>query len=92
LQDCARARRAKSRNADGFHSSKDVARIRAAQRDRCACCCVELHAKGHVDHIIPLSRGGSNWPRNLQLLCKTCNMQKSASDPIVFMQRKGKLL
>jgi 5-methylcytosine-specific restriction endonuclease McrA len=25
----------------------------------------------------PLSRGGSNWPSNLQLLCKTCNSSKN---------------
>ncbi len=30
----------------------------------------------HLDHVIPLSRGGTNWPANLRPACAPCNMQK----------------
>jgi 5-methylcytosine-specific restriction endonuclease McrA len=33
----------------------------------------------HVDHVIPLSRGGSNWPANLRPACADCNLRKHAS-------------
>ncbi len=32
-----------------------------------------------IDHVIPLSRGGSNWPANLRPACKSCNSIKKAA-------------
>lgn len=26
----------------------------------------------HVDHIVPVARGGSSWPGNLRALCSPC--------------------
>lgn len=88
----SRNRRARVRNAEGSHTKDDISRIRKSQKDRCAYCRVGLKKKGHVDHIQPLSSGGSNWPRNLQLLCGPCNLSKHRRHPIEFAQEKGFLL
>ena len=76
----------------GIFISEDIAEIRVLQKDRCAACRVQLNGKGEIDHILPLSRGGSNNRKNLQLLCRKCNASKGARDPIDFMQRLGRLL
>lgn len=83
-------RRCRLKGAVGFYRLEDIHRIQKAQKGKCACC--GKRAELHIDHIVPISRGGSNWPRNIQLLCKPCNSRKHAKDPIQFMQEMGALL
>jgi 5-methylcytosine-specific restriction endonuclease McrA len=86
------ARRNRKYAADGSYTAADLGRIRKLQKDKCAVCRERLDGRGDLDHIIPLARGGSNWPRNLQWLCEFCNGSKHARDPIDFMRHRGMLL
>ncbi len=55
-------------------------RIDVLQRDgrRCrACGATADDATLHIDHIIPISRGGLTEMSNLQVLCQSCNLGKS---------------
>lgn len=36
-----------------------------------------------VDHVLPLTRGGTNDPKNLRVLCKSCNSKKGNSLPTI---------
>lgn len=72
-----RRRRAVLRGAEGHHTIEDLERIRIFQKDQCNLCGCDLCGCGELDHIIPASRGGSEWPSNLQWLCTPCNRWKS---------------
>ena len=64
-----------------------VKAVRSRDRGRCAECgsdlTIELQNDENIDHIIPLSKGGTNDLVNLQLLCKTCNSKKYNSEQFV---------
>lgn len=79
-----RNRRALMRKAGGFHTIDDVRRLFAEQNGRCVYCRSELGRSYHVDHIMPIARGGSNDPSNLQLLCRMCNLLKRDKLPEEF--------
>ena len=78
--------------AEGTHTAEDIARIYRAQRGRCAYCRQEVGKDFDVDHIQPLSKGGTNWPANLQITCHLCNRKKKARDPLEFARSLGLLL
>lgn len=70
------------RNKDnGFFTAEDINKLRKDQNGLCNYCDTELVMSEHIDHIRPISKGGSNWPENLQLLCRPCNQKKAAKYP-----------
>ena len=49
------------------------------RRDEGRCISCNSNAELEFDHIIPVSMGGSNTARNLQLLCGSCNRAKGGN-------------
>lgn len=84
-------RRAREKSS-GRLSKGIEAKLFGLQKGKCACCRKPLGKDYHMDHIVPLARGGTNTDDNIQLLTAKCNMQKNAKDPIEFMQSRGFLL
>lgn len=85
-------RRARKLNAGGKHSINDVKKLLALQQWMCACCRISIKESYHIDHIMPLAKGGTNNKENIQLLCPSCNLMKKDKYPIDFMQQQGFLL
>lgn len=57
-------------------------RLKIMQRDHYTCqICGKYMPDGvgiHIDHIIPIAKGGKTVESNLQVLCSTCNLKKGS--------------
>lgn len=69
-------RRAQKRKSAGVHTPDDIALLYKSQRGKCWWCGKPVGESYHVDHRIPLSRGGSNAVENLCITCPECNWRK----------------
>jgi len=49
------------------------------------CDCDLTIVKAHIDHLVPLARGGEHTISNLVMACATCNTRKGAKDPMEFI-------
>jgi 5-methylcytosine-specific restriction endonuclease McrA len=102
----SRNRKARAKGSEGFHTGEDVKAIWVRQGMKCAVpgCTYPISDKigskhkFHIDHVRPYARGGSNWPSNLQILCRFHNMQKLNKDEKewalahgISLETKGKL-
>jgi 5-methylcytosine-specific restriction endonuclease McrA len=63
----------------GSHTIEEWESMKLAYRYRCpACQASEPTITLTEDHVIPLSRGGTNNIENIQPLCQSCNSRKNA--------------
>ncbi len=85
-QQRSRRRPERVASAPGYHNESDIQIIRNLLNDECFYCGKALHGGGHLDHMTPLMRGGSNWPENLVVACVKCNLDKHAKTAGEFIQ------
>ena len=60
---------------------------------QCAHCNVKIMpgTRWDIDHVIPISLGGSNQIENLQILCWSCHMTKTAYEDIPRIAKTKRL-
>jgi len=74
----SRQRKRRIRNIVGSHTFGEWETLKAQYNWTCPCCGKsEPTIKLSEDHIIPVSKGGSNNIENLQPLCHSCNSRKN---------------
>ncbi len=73
-------RRERIKLSGGFHSVGEWENLKAQYNWTCPSCKkIEPEIKLTRDHIIPVSRGGSDNIENIQPLCNPCNVLKRTS-------------
>ena len=83
----ARNRGGLKRSLDNSKSSSyKIVQLFKIQDFNCAYCSVDISESNHIDHIIPLSKSGSNLITNLALACPDCNMTKSNKDLDIWLK------
>lgn len=78
-------RRSYEQSAEGSHTFEEILRMIRDQADLCAYCECPLGEDWHVEHMIPLSRGGSNDWANIAISCADCNRRKGSKTVEEFM-------
>lgn len=76
------------KNAIGTFTKEDVLDRFDRQAGLCFYCFSQLEPGYHVDHFVPIAKGGTNTKENIVCSCPTCNLQKNAHMPEVFFARK----
>lgn len=80
-------RRAALNNAEGHFTQDDILELKQLQKNKCYYCGCSLNDNYHVDHKRPLSKGGSNWPKNLAVTCPLCNLRKNDMTEQEFIKK-----
>ena len=73
-------------------TSDQIRSLSITQNYKCVNCKTSIRKSFHIDHIMPVSLGGSNDISNIQLLCPCCNLRKRAKHPREWARENGRLL
>ena len=67
-------------------SSSKIIELFDIQDYECIYCKVDISESNHIEHINPLSKGGSNLIINLALACPNCNLRKHNKNLDVWLK------
>ena len=73
-----RNRRARKNSAPGYATGEQESWRWEVHGNKCYICGAPAEA---TDHVIPLDKGGSDWPANLRPICRRCNSVKGPKWP-----------
>ena len=88
LKRSSKARTIRRSNAKGKHTKQDLIEIATFQEHKCYFCDKKLDDHpfwpdpsergkiAHWDHLKSLKKGGSEYPSNMALTCRSCNLDK----------------
>lgn len=85
----------RKRGADGELTEKQWNQLVSfyCPDDKCLSCGKQYGKKGTnkltIDHIVPLNKGGTHWPNNIQPLCSSCNSSKKDKKIVDYRPDKG---
>lgn len=65
-------------------------RRKVLERDGRKCVACDSTENLSLDHKHPFARGGSHSPRNLQVLCRSCNSRKHATPHQIWQRQQSK--
>ena len=65
--------------------SRMLLKLYEIQNHNCPYCFNNMKDDIHIDHIIPLSKNGSNKVHNLILCCSYCNLRKNAKELDIWL-------
>lgn len=68
----------RKRSARGKVTNKQLEGRIALYGGMCSWCGEKTYE--HIDHVIALASGGTNWPANLRPSCRRCNQKKNKHD------------
>lgn len=63
----------------------DLERLLFEQKGRCFYCSTPLSAERHLEHKVPLARGGAHALENVCWSCPPCNLRKSTKTAQEFL-------
>lgn len=70
-----------------------IKELKRVQNNKCFYCEKSLlqNGKTHIEHLIPISRGGTNHWQNIVISCQSCNNQKKTLTLLEFSIKKRQL-